>query len=341
MKNPLEILFGTDMVFRLRRRPSALKRVAGQSKTQLMAALHPDQHLEIGPESAAEVGEAYSRLISATTDEFEQFVSEFLDNQGGRRKIEELKLKVRDLDNQLSQSKIQQSKMAGTIKTKDDEISTLKAKIRRHARDANSAFSLAWDWIYSTVRMTGPIEKSGLSRGKLHHYRIITKGNDGMYWAFEFDITGKIRRAVVSKSLESARVAYLYKSKPTMPDAHSQGPTTKDKVLGRMVIGAISAKGIQSPTVYESLLRGEVIPFVNVGDTLMSLPYLDNRPANDDHPDPDSRPAQLSLAYKELGKVIEILDLKKARFSVRFSRVNDQPWDRVRRWKTKRALNKK
>lgn len=159
MKNPLEILFGTEMVFRLRRRPSALKRVAGQSKTQLMAALHPDQHLEIGPESAAEVSEAYSRLNSATTEEFEQFVSEFLDNQGGRRKIEELKIKIRELEKRLSLDD-----RTGLINARDRTISKLQREIYTSVTDRNQAFSLAWQWIHTGIRIRGSTEKDKFSR---------------------------------------------------------------------------------------------------------------------------------------------------------------------------------
>lgn len=298
MRNPFEVLFGTEMVARLRKRPSALKRIASQSKAQLMAALHPDQNHEIGPEQAAEVSEAYEHLSKADKNEFEELLKEFLDNQGGRRRVEELKHELRDLKRKKGSGANNLS--AELVKQKEENV-RMSAQLREAQREREEAFRHAWSWIHTGVRIRNAHRKpddQSISRGHAHQFRIVAKANvngEDKYKAFEFDITGHIRRVITADKLNHAGNAYLYKGGPTFLD-------TDIKHGSGVLVGSIPrGKRIQSKTVYESLLNGEVSPYLWIGQVLVTITHL------------DTSFSQTSLAFEEQGMIVDMIDIRASR----------------------------
>lgn len=103
----------------------------------------------------------------------------------------------------------------------------------------------------------------------------------------------------------------------------------KNYLWGMVTIGALAVEKIQSSTVYESLLRGEVVPSFQTGDTIVALPYF------------DYNTNQSSSAFEELGKIVEVINLKKAkRVPIDVKATKDLPWNKVRDFKRRKTLKK-
>ncbi|KND48615.1 MAG: hypothetical protein AB200_02715 [Parcubacteria bacterium C7867-005] len=258
MRNPIDVLFGSRVIFHLRRQPAALKRIAERIKPLLMAAVHPDRNHDIGPEEAAEISEAYQRLVSMAPEDLEPLIAEFLRQDRG----EALRIQIRDL---------QQSKVGLELVTRKQEakIKDLSEELFRERDGRNRSFAAALLWFQSSSTFEprglemldeNAIPRGAIPRGMLHHYRVVVELNDGKFRSYQFDLAGRVRLTVSTRNIRDAREAYLFQNHP-LPNSRIKVSSKRDNLI---LIG--SAKRLPKGIVLSRAIEdGWAKPYVEKG----------------------------------------------------------------------------
>ena len=249
MGNPLDILFGPNVVSLLRRQPTALRRIAERVKPLLMAALHPDRNHEGGPEAAAEVSEAFAKLTSASAEEVQDFAEAFLARQ--REREEGLKRTLREAKNE-------KKGMERLLSGQDRKVGVLQ-------RDLFKAREEAVRWILSFLGITGL--PGVIPIGLVHQYRIVAEfpGQDSFFRVYEFDNTARLVRTTRTDNLEIARGVLPFKlSQKTYLELGSRNPESHPRLVGSTAEKVDRALGYKVPLA-ELVATGILQPHVAVG----------------------------------------------------------------------------
>ncbi len=197
MPNPIEVFFGTRMVSLLKRQPGAIARIAERAKPLLMAALHPDRNPDAGSGAAAEVSEAYEILSTASPDQLEAWVAEFISSS------QNVTAKQKARDSQRVIAELKRKADAGAVKLKEKDDALIRTR------------ELVELWFMANVQFAhrapgvppGYLFPEGsIPKNLLQGYRVIVKYSEDSYRAYEFDTTGRIRLIIRAETIDAARL---------------------------------------------------------------------------------------------------------------------------------------
>ncbi len=255
MDNPLDILFGPGVVSRLRKQPSALKRIAERVKPLLMAGVHPDKNPDAGPEAAAEISEAYQILSGLSPDELEVHVRDFLETDHQNH----LRLELRE-------AKVALQGFTQQLADKDREIRSLREQVIEKVVTGEDA----WRWIASDALTEAKALKhlpraffpeGAVPRGMLYKYRLVveeTWEKGIVYRGYEFEMNCKVKVVITSLSLDNVR------NTSTSRDSKPLKGVRLLRQEGALLLG--SAVEVPDNILISTMVKnGRLDPFVLVG----------------------------------------------------------------------------